>query len=181
MYIMTNTPPRPAFYMRDDIYSEQPYVSAGALYYIIEKKKIYFLIQKREDKKYIEDIGGKSDHRDNSLDDVVCRETLEELNCLAPEHLKPNNNPITKEFLDKVLCTSERILVPDSKYVLYFVQIMSFSRFDLKQYKDTEYNEKGEVMMKRDMRWIERDKLFEMKKEYIHPRISDLMNFLPEC
>lgn len=166
---------RAAFNIDGDIY-----VSAGAMYYLKHQGTTYFLMQQRKDKRYLEDIGGKSDPHDESIEDVVRRETLEELNCLAPEELRPKDNPITKEFLDGALTLGnndcEQILVPESKYVLFFVKLDADERFDLVQYRDNEYDEKGKVVVGRTMIWISKSELY---RSQLHPRIRGLESFLP--
>lgn len=158
------------------IIENQVYVSGGALYYINENGTIYFLMQKRWDKPYLEDIGGKSDPKDKSIEDIVKRETLEELNCLAPNYFRPKNNIITCEFLDNALQTCEQILIPVSKYVLFFVELPTNKRFELYQYRDAEYNKNGQIVVPRTLQWVNKTDFY---KSNIHPRLNGIDSLLP--
>lgn len=168
---LVNSRRRAAFHIDGDVF-----VSAGAMYYIKNNGRTYFLMQQRNDKSYLEDIGGKSEPEDESIEDLVKRETLEELNCLAPVELQPKNNPLNAEFLDACLSSSEQILVPESKYVLFFVKLPMKDRFDLVQYRNAEYAVDGEIAIGRTLIWISKTELY---KSQLHPRIRGLEDFFP--
>jgi hypothetical protein len=133
-------------------------------------------MQKRNNKKRLEDLGGKSEPNDESIEDVVKRETLEELNCFSQEKMRPKNNPITAEFLDSELPDCEQILIPEHKYVLCIVQLPHTKLFDLTQYLNAEYDTNGVATANRRMVWISKKQLC---KSQLHPRIRDLHSFLP--
>ncbi len=111
--MLKNKSQRPVF-----IIDGSTFVSAGVLPYCEYNNTTYYLVQKRNDKPYLEDHGGKSDLNDQSIEDVALREMLEEFNILAPVCKRPSKSPFTEELLKKQLPLFEQILAPASKYVL---------------------------------------------------------------
>lgn len=166
-----NSSSRPHFNIDGNVY-----VSAGVLMYMTDiEGKTYYLLQQREDRNYIEDLGGKSDVGDTSIMDVALREMLEELNCYAPHKHKPKNNVLSRQFLLKYLKQSEQILAPKSKYVLFLMKIPYLQSLrDLSKYGDCEYDSQGKVVLNRTLRWVEKWKL---RKTQLHPRLRTLVKF----
>lgn len=170
----TKTVARPSFSLTGNDGVQSQYVSAGAIFYTIFNGSFFFLMQKRRDR--LEDFGGKSSPGDHSIEDVIIRETMEELNLTAPKELQPQDQPITKDFLSRALPTSHQYLLPKSKYVLCFVRLHSHKLFDLEQFGKAEYNPDGEKMVDRELVWVNRD---EVLKSTLHPRLSCIKNILP--
>jgi 8-oxo-dGTP pyrophosphatase MutT (NUDIX family) len=166
---------RTVFYITDE-YGTCSFVSAGVLFYFKSSDGIFYLMQKRKDKPYIEDIGGKSEPCDKSLIDLAKREIMEELNILAPKDLRPNHDIIDQTFIEKSLPESKQILIPKSKYVVFMVELPCSSKFDLKCFGTSEYFADGKVRLERDMIWVHEKKL--KRSSVIHPRLRSVLKFL---
>lgn len=166
--MLKNKSQRPVF-----IIDGSTFVSAGVLPYCEYNNTTYYLVQKRMDKPYLEDHGGKSDLNDQSIEDVALREMLEEFNMLAPVCKRPSKSPFTEELLKKQLPLCEQILAPASKYVLFFLKLDLMH--DTKQYGTCEVDCNGKYTVKRIMKWVTKDELIRSK---VHPRLHGLKKFL---
>ena len=165
---------RPVFEIEGEIY-----VSAGFIPIFRDKaNNTMYMLQKRKDKPYYEDLGGKSDKRDKCIADIVIRETLEELNWTAPEKSRPNPDycPFTPQTLPDILADAEQILIPSSKYVLYLADIDFMDVYlNTDHYGPAELNTDGTVALPRDIAFLTSK---EMSTVQLHPRIKNCLPFI---
>lgn len=166
---------RPSFKLTDCSGNTNVFVSAGIMPYVRHKGNIYFLMQSRKNKPYVEDLGGKSSGQDTSIEAVIIRETLEELNCLAPENLRPVAHPLNECFLRKALEKSTQILIPKSKYVVSFIELPEM--FDVEQFGPAEYDKDGKPTIDRSIIWINKSDLL---RSTLHPRLAQIKSVLPK-
>lgn len=101
----------------------KPYVSAGVLIYTVRYPTIHFLMQKVDDPRWNkydnlswewEDMGGKSDESDQTIQDVAFRECEEE-----------TNGVITGTLLGELMKDSRSFeyCVHESKYMLHILYV----------------------------------------------------------
>ena len=165
---------RPAFNIEDDIY-----VSAGFIpSFRDSNNKIYYMLQKRADKPHYEDLGGKSDPTDQSIDDIVIRETLEELNFIAPKSDQPDidKTPFDQETLPEIIKQADQILIPKSKYVLYLTELDFRPEYlDTDHYANAELDKNGNHALSRTIHFLTRE---EIGKVMLHPRLNGCLKFI---
>lgn len=111
---------RPTFYNNND--KTNPIRAGGVIFYKIDPltKQIKMLMQytERTDKRtnikrnVYEDIGGKTDENDKSINDTIMREVVEETNNIITKE-------IVKEHLDK---EHRKIYLKHSKYYLILIE-----------------------------------------------------------
>jgi 8-oxo-dGTP pyrophosphatase MutT (NUDIX family) len=101
----------------------KPYVSAGVLIYTVRYPTIYFLMQKVDDPRWNkydtlswewEDMGGKSDKADQTIQDVAFRECQEETNGVIT---RSQLVEFTKDARSFEYCVHE------SKYMLHVLYV----------------------------------------------------------
>lgn len=95
---------RPTFYI-----DNKPVRAGGVIFYYRDfYNNVTFLMQKQDEKEYLEDIGGRSDKLDLNIKSMIFREVLEESNFVLKEELDNFNEFIYNET---------------GKYILYFVEL----------------------------------------------------------
>lgn len=121
----------------------KPITAAGILFYKNHMNQMYCLIQEQNNK--YEDIGGKIDTIDQTLEDTICRELEEE-----------TNHRINATNVRQRLNGAKKIYIPICKYCLYIVEADQ-NEADLKKNdfgEEEKYNNKN-----RTIGWIKRDEL----------------------
>ena len=95
------------FYFEDD--ETKPIMAGGMTMYKIENKAIYLLLVEKLGE--LEDLGGKTDTKDNTIYDTVSREVFEESNGVFDKNDIKNRLPKAKYTYNQ-----------NSKYIIYIVQ-----------------------------------------------------------
>jgi hypothetical protein len=169
---------RPTFFANND--ENQPIRSGGVMFYKLEPltKQIKILMQytERVDQKtnkkrnVYEDIGGKTDEKDNNINDTIIREVVEETNGIITEE-------IVKEHLDK---EHQGYYLNHSKYYLILVEAnKSIINIDRRAYGKVETNGK-----KRQFHWIDSNRLktsgtpFNQRIWFLRKEINDFFSTL---
>lgn len=153
---------RPTFYFNND--NSKPLRAGGILFYKIINNIPYFLMIDNTYSKCIEDIGGKTDIDDKSINNTIFRELDEETNSLI------GKNCINIDVLKK----SKKIYCEYSKYLLYLVKADDYiSNLSTESFGDKE-NYNG---FDRKIYWYSRD---DIKKAKLNPRliIKELSEFI---
>lgn len=163
---MTDTT-RPIFKINNHVY-----LSAGIIFYFVDDKDIiHFMFQKVKGTPWLyEDFGGKSQYGDKSLKDVAIRECLEEL----------NQGDDTKKNLESSPCIE--YLVPNNKYVSYFININDIFENKFTELPSTEVFGDREVLynIERTVVWLTYAELWNLHPSLIHPRLQpDFKTWLP--
>jgi 8-oxo-dGTP pyrophosphatase MutT (NUDIX family) len=142
---------RPTFYINNDM--SLPIRAGGVIFYKQDKttKQIKILLQYTEKilsdkiKRHVyEDIGGKTDEIDKSINDTIIREVLEE-----------TNGVIKKSLLDELLINNHYIYLARSKYYLLLVEAKDIASIDRRAYDKVEITSGR----KRQFYWIDAERL----------------------
>jgi hypothetical protein len=153
---------RPTFYFNSD--NSKPIRAGGILFYKIINNEPYFLMIDNTYSKCIEDIGGKTDFNDKSINNTIIREVDEETNSL-----------INKKCIYSVLFkNSKKFYCEYSKYMLYLVKADEYiSNLTTESFGDIEKH----TGFDRKIYWYSRD---EIKKAKLNPRlnIKELSHFI---
>lgn len=162
--MMPNKKTRPVFRYKNNVY-----VSAGVIPYIVDSKgTFHYLLQKRKDKDYYEDMGGKSENGDKDITDIARREILEELNFLAPQEYRPPQHKLTEEIIESSIKKCAKMYLPDGKYVVFFIKIPGRKTFNTDIYRSYEYDKDGVPFLERTFHWVSETKI---KYVSLHPRL----------
>lgn len=136
-----------------------PCVSAGVIFFRFKNGQLEFLLQHKPDKRqkwWYEDLGGKSNPEDKSLDDTAAREVDEE-----------SNNQITKAYAKQLMSRdSIALLYQKAKYLVYIVHLPDQKEFD---FGDHENHPK--YVIKRYIKWVSLADVKKIPFAEIHPRI----------
>jgi hypothetical protein len=102
---------RPTFYYYND--NSKPIRAGGIIIYRIMNNIIEFLLIKKNynNIERYEDIGGKTDINDITINDTIAREVCEETNLV-----------INQDIIKYQLSISVNIYIPHSKYLLYLIE-----------------------------------------------------------
>jgi hypothetical protein len=142
---------RPTFFNNNT----QPIRAGGVIFYKIDPltKQIKMLMQyteridQRTNKKrrIYEDIGGKTDENDKSINDTIIREVVEETNGIITKE-------IAQEHLEK---THHKIYLKHSKYYLILVEAdKNIISIDRRSYGKIEENNKSDNKL-RQFHWVD--------------------------
>jgi hypothetical protein len=132
---------RKIFYLHDD--KNFPIMAGGVILYKIEKERAYLLMIEKQGT--YEDLGGKTEDIDETIQDVVSRETCEE-----------SNNLLNNELIKKRLQTSKYMYNLNSKYIVYLVHANEEeSKLKSEDFGDKEIHDD----MPRKIKWIPADVL----------------------
>ena len=164
-------------------------VSAGILFYRFnEEKEVEYLFQYKSDKKgkiwRYEDLGGKHDRKDNSVEEIAAREAAEETNSVFVTHLMNKESMNRVEYVDIVSTCKDYIMKlidiksislinPKSKYVLYIVHLPNNINYD---FGTTEIHPKYNIT--RYINWMTLKEIRKKKYTEFHPRIRTFIKFL---
>ena len=173
---------RPTFFANND--ENQPIRAGGVVFYKSDPvtKQIKMLMQytKRIDQKtnikrnVYEDIGGKTDEKDNNINDTIMREVVEETNGIitkeiVKEHLDKDHNKMTQGYYLK-----------HSKYYLILVEAnKSIINIDRRAFGKEEIN--GKI---RQFHWIDVNRLntkgtpFNERIWFLRKEINDFFSTL---
>jgi 8-oxo-dGTP pyrophosphatase MutT (NUDIX family) len=156
-------------------------VSAGVIFYrFTDDGAIELLMQLKQDKRTLssfwEDLGGKSDPEDQSIEDVAAREAAEESNAKISnqfsttydEQLKSSRNYI-RELIKK---NSIALLQKKTKYALFLVYLPE--KHHKLDFGSSELHPKWQIH--RTLEWIRPRDVFKNVKK-IHPRIRHVLKF----
>eukprot|EP01080_Neovahlkampfia_damariscottae_P009118 gene9118-1208_t len=148
------------FHFNND--EKSPIAATGALLYKFVDNEMLILMIDKSSK--FEDLGGKVDQTDETVQFTAAREIEEESNLV-----------IKIEDIIKRLENSKNIYLPPSKYLLYFVKATSQEeKLAKKDFGDVEKNDN----IKRTISWISRKELEEAKlNNKINYRLKNLKIF----
>jgi 8-oxo-dGTP pyrophosphatase MutT (NUDIX family) len=153
---------RPTFYFNND--NSKPIRAGGILFYKKINNQPYFLLIDNIYSKWLEDIGGKTDYNDKSINNTIIREVGEETNLL-----------INKKCVYSVLLkNSKKLYCEYSKYLLYLVEADEYiSNLTTENFGDVEKH----TGFDRKINWYPRDQI---KKTKLNPRlnIKELFQFI---
>lgn len=96
-------------------FQNQPIRAGGALFYTSAHNTFYTLMALKNNQ--FEDLGGKTDERDESIYDTVAREVCEE-----------TNGVFKQDIIKRQLAHSPCLYFPSSKYMLFLVEANAFER-----------------------------------------------------
>ncbi len=132
---------RKIFYLHDD--KNFPIMAGGAILYKIENDRVYLLMIEKQGS--YEDLGGKTEEIDETIYDVIARETFEESNSL-----------LSKELIKKRLQASKYMYNSNSKYIVYMINANDEeSKLKMEDFGDKEIHDD----MPRKIKWIPADVL----------------------
>lgn len=141
-------------------------VSAGILFYKYIDNKLYFMLQKKIDKRnnvYYEDLGGKSISSDKSIFHVAAREAAEETN-----YVIAYNHSI--DYILSLIKAENGIVFGQSKYALFLVEYPINNYLD---FSDMEYHHKKPIP--RTIEWVPYSLLKNIK---LNHRIKNIVNYI---
>ena len=161
---------RNTLYLDDD----RPVTASGALIYKNIKNKLYLLVSDNRNK--YEDIGGKIDPEDATIQDAAGREIEEETNGMIKK----------KDIIDRLKKTTQYIYMPKSKYVVYLVEATENEQKLKKEDFGTKEIHDG---FDRTIGWISREELckpnvikfklnWRLKSKALFDKLSDIENKL---
>jgi len=174
---------RPTFYTKKGF----PIRAGGVMFYTLYNNEIYIMIQEIIDRKIRlnknntndsnrndsnrndsnkniwSDLGGKTEFGDNTLDDTICREVLEETNnrlfYLTNKQRKLKDSNIyqlkkLKLYVKKY--TIKNIVMPNSKYLLYLVKFdhKKFNRRIIKPLIYSNQSKTNQSKTNQSIKWI---------------------------
>ena len=99
---------RPTFYIDGD--KTKPVRAGGVIIYKYVKNELFMLLI--DSRGQYEDIGGRTDYDDDDYFDTVVREVYEETNKIIKR----------KNTRDKIMATTQKVYIPVSKYVIFFIE-----------------------------------------------------------
>lgn len=141
--ILTNK--RKIIYLEED--PVKPVVAAGVIFYRYDGKDMQLMLINSRNK--LEDIGGKIDQIDESIEEAAAREVEEETNKIIK----------ASDIIDRLneARSSQKIYVKNSKYLIYIVKANDSERkLTIDDFGDYEEHDK----IKRTIQWISRDTVF---------------------
>ncbi len=160
---MTISDNRPTFYFNND--SKKPIRAGGILYFKRVNGKIFFLLifNPWEKCKCFEDIGGKTDIVDLTIQDTISREVYEE-----------TNNLIEINLTKKLMENHESHYIENSKYNLYLIEASE----DIKKLNKHDFGlVENHTGWERTIEWIPQENI---KKIKLHKRLIDIKKILLE-
>lgn len=132
------------YYENDPI---KPVTAAGVIFYRYDGKDMQLMLINSRNK--LEDIGGKIDQIDRSIEEAAAREVEEETNKI----IKAN------DIIDRLneALSNQKIYVKNSKYLIYIIKANELEReLTTDDFGDYENHDK----IKRTIQWISRDTAF---------------------
>lgn len=136
---------RKTIFYEDD--PTQPVTAAGVILYRISGKAMELLLIYSRNK--LEDIGGKIDKIDETIEEAAAREVEEE-----------TNGQITADqIIDRLnsAASNQKVYVKNSKYLIYLIKATNEERgLDKDDFGEYEDHDK----IRRDIQWIGRDRVF---------------------
>ncbi len=153
---------RPTFYFRND--TSKPLRAGGILFYKKINNEPYFLMIDNAYSGYLEDIGGKTDEKDNNINSTIIREVDEETNSLI------NKEYVTMELLKNYT----KLYCKYSKYILYVVEADDYvSSLSTENFSDVEIH----TGFNRKIYWYSRE---QVKNSKLNPRLDfeELKSFI---
>lgn len=136
---------RKTIFYEDD--PTKPVTAAGVILYRISGKAMELLLIYSRNK--LEDIGGKIDKIDETIEEAAAREVEEET----------NGQVTADQIIDRLnsAASNQKVYVKNSKYLIYLIKATDDER-ELEKDDFGEYEDHDKI--RRDIQWIARDRVF---------------------